>query len=147
METFLLEHGLLALFFLSLLAATLLPLGSEWLLAALILQGLPSIQVVTVAATGNILGAYITYAMGRWGSDFFVKKLLRMDEQQTERAIDQYQRYGTLSLLLAWVPIIGDPLCLAAGIMRLHPLLFLLPVSIGKIGRYLFIAMLSSTAL
>ncbi len=147
MENFLLEHGLFALFFLSLLAATLLPLGSEWLLAALILQGLPIIQVVGIAAAGNILGAYITYAMGRWGSDFFVKKLLRMNTQQTERAMEQYQRYGTLSLLFAWVPIIGDPLCLAAGIMRLHPSLFLIPVSIGKTGRYLFIAMLSSTAL
>ena len=147
METFLLEHGLPALFFLSLLAATLLPLGSEWLLAALILQGLPIVQVVTVAAAGNILGAYITYAMGRWGSDFFVKNLLRMDAQLTERAMEQYQRYGTLSLLLAWMPVIGDPLCLTAGIMRLHPLLFLIPVSIGKVGRYLFITMLSSAAL
>ncbi len=147
METFLLDHGLSALFCLSLLAATLLPLGSEWLLAALILQGLPIVQVVSVAAAGNILGAYITYAMGRWGSDFFVKKLLRMDAQQTQRAMEQYRRYGTVSLLLAWLPVIGDPLCLAAGIMRLQPLLFLIPVSIGKTGRYLFIAMLSSPGL
>ena len=143
MGNFLLNQGLPALFLLSLLAATLLPLGSEWLLVALILQGLPSTQVVAVATLGNVLGAFITYGIGIWGSEFFMKKLLRVDKKQTARAMEVYQRYGAVSLLFAWLPIIGDPLCLAAGILRLQPLLFLFLVFLGKIGRYAFIAMLA----
>ncbi len=142
MENFFLEHGLPALFFLSFLAATLLPLGSEWLLLTLVLQGLPPMQVVAVATIGNVLGAFVTYGIGIWGSDFFMKKLLRVDEKQSAKAMEMFQRYGTVSLLFAWLPIIGDPLCLAAGILRVRPLLFLVLVSIGKFGRYAFIAML-----
>ncbi|MBU0943370.1 MAG: VTT domain-containing protein [Proteobacteria bacterium] len=145
MESFLLDHGLPALFFLSLLAATLLPLGSEWLLVALILQGFPATQVVGVATLGNVLGAFITYGIGIWGSQFFMTKLLRIDKRQATRAMELYQRYGAISLLFAWLPIIGDPLCLAAGILRLQPLLFLFLVFLGKIGRYTLIAMLAGT--
>ncbi|MEN8189322.1 MAG: YqaA family protein [Thermodesulfobacteriota bacterium] len=141
MENFLLDHGLPALFFLSLLAATLLPLGSEWLLVALILQGLPSTQVVAVATLGNVLGAFLTYIIGIWGSGFFMRKVLRVDRKQTARAMELYQRYGAVSLLFAWLPIVGDPLCLAAGILRLQPLVFLFFVFVGKLGRYAFIAM------
>ncbi len=143
MANLLLEHGLPALFFISLLAATLLPLGSEWLLVALILQGLPPAQLVAVATLGNVSGAVITYGIGIWGSEFFMTKLLRVNKQQTAKAIALYQRYGAVSLLFAWLPIIGDPLCLAAGILRLQPLLFLIPVFLGKLGRYAFIAMLT----
>ncbi|MCF8057168.1 MAG: DedA family protein [Desulfocapsa sp.] len=143
MENFLLDHGLPALFLLSLLAATLVPLGSEWLLVAIILQGLPPAQVVAVATLGNVLGAFITYGIGIWGSAFFMQKLLSVDEKQTARAMDLYQRYGAVSLLFAWLPIIGDPLCLAAGILRLQPLLFLSLVFIGKLSRYAFIAMIT----
>ena len=143
MESFFLDHGLPALFLLSLLAATLLPMGSEWLLVTLILQGVPATQVVAVATLGNVLGAFITYGIGIWGSGFFMKTILRVDENQSARAMELYQRYGTISLFFAWLPIIGDPLCLAAGILRLQPLLFLVPVFIGKLGRYAFIAMLT----
>ncbi len=99
-------------------------------------------QVVAVATIGNVLGAFVTYGIGIWGSDFFMKKLLRVDEKQSAKAMEMFQRYGTVSLLFAWLPIIGDPLCLAAGILRVRPLLFLVLVSIGKFGRYAFIAML-----
>lgn len=143
MENIILDHGLPALFFLSLLAATLLPVGSEWLLIALILQGVPVSQVVAVATLGNVLGACVTYGIGIWGSGFFMTKLLRVDEKHTARAMELYHRYGTISLLFAWLPFVGDPLCLVAGILRLRPLLFLVLVFIGKLGRYAFVAMLT----
>lgn len=143
METFLLDHGLPALFLLSFLAATLLPMGSEWLLVTLILQGGAAVQIVAVATLGNVLGAFVTYGIGIWGSGFIMEKIFRIDEKQSSRAMELYQRYGTVSLLFAWVPIIGDPLCLAAGILRLQPLLFLVLVFIGKLGRYAFIALLT----
>ena len=144
MEEFLITHGLPALFFLSLLAATLIPLGSEWLLVALVLQGFPVSELVAVATLGNVLGAFITYGVGLWGAAFVQRKILRMDRQQAERAMQLYSRYGIFSLFFAWLPVIGDPLCLAAGVLKLHPILFLLPVFLGKLGRYGCIAMLSS---
>ena len=143
MENFLLHYGLPALFFLSLLAATLVPMGSEWLLLSLLFQGFSPVQVVVVATLGNVLGACITYGIGVWGSEFLMKKLLRVDEKQSTRAMALYQRYGPFSLLLSWLPVIGDPLCLAAGVLRLQPLLFLLPVVTGKLARYTFIALLA----
>ncbi len=143
MENFLLSHGLPALFCLSLLAATLLPLGSEWLLVALIIQGLPSAQLVAVATLGNVLGAFITYGIGIWGSGFFMKNFLRVDKEQTSRGVELYQRYGAISLLFSWLPIIGDPLCLAAGILRLRALRFLILVFLGKLSRYAVIAMVT----
>lgn len=143
MENIILDHGLLALFLLSLLAATLLPLGSEWLLISLILQDVPAPQVVAVATLGNVLGAFITYGIGVWGSGFFMRKFLRVDEKQTARAMELYQRYGPVSLFFAWLPIVGDPLCLVAGILRLQPLLFFFPVFVGKFGRYAFIAIVT----
>lgn len=145
MEFFLLDQGLPTLFFLSFLAATLLPLGSEWLLVTLILQGVPVGQVVAIATLGNVLGAFVTYGVGIWGSGFIMEKIFRIDEKQSFRAMELYQRYGTVSLLFAWLPIIGDPLCLAAGILRLQPLLFLVLVFIGKLGRYAFIALLAGS--
>ena len=144
MENFLFSHGLPALFLLSLLAATLLPLGSEWLLVTLILQGFSATQVVAVATLGNVIGAFITYGLGIWGSDFVMRKLLRVSAKQSARAMALYQRYGAVSLLFAWLPIIGDPLCLAAGILRLQPMLFLVFVFVGKLGRYALIAVFAT---
>ena len=79
MENFLLQYGLLALFLFSFLAATLLPMGSEWLLLSLILQGVSPTQALVVATLGNVLGACVTYGVGLWGSELFMQKLLRVN--------------------------------------------------------------------
>lgn len=144
MEDFLIEHGLPALGILSFLAATLVPLGSEWLLVTLVLQGQPVVELVVIATVGNVLGAFTTYGIGWWGAAFLQKTILRMDEQQAERAVQLYTRYGPVSLLFAWLPIIGDPLCLAAGLLKMPPLYFALPVTLGKLGRYIFIAVVTA---
>lgn len=143
METFLLEHGLPALFIVSFLAATVIPLGSEWLLVALLLQGQPPALVIGVATLGNFLGACTTYALGFWGSSLLVHKVLRISEREESRAKRIYARYGSWSLLFSWLPIVGDPICLVAGSLRFRPLLFALLVLTGKLGRYLLLAQLT----
>jgi len=140
LENFISEHGLLALFFLSFLAATLVPLGSEWLLTVLLLNGYSSSTVVPVATAGNYLGACTTYIIGRWGSDFLFYRILRIGPGEVTRARQLYGRWGIWSLLLSWLPIIGDPLCLAAGIFRTHYLPFSILVITGKFLRYSFLA-------
>jgi len=140
METFLLNHGLPALFVLSLLAATVIPLGSEWLLVALLLQGQELGPVVTVATIGNYLGGCTTYGIGYLGSTWVMAKILRISEQESGKAMAIYGRYGSWSLLFSWVPIIGDPLCLVAGSLKLHPLIFSIFVFSGKLARYWLLA-------
>jgi membrane protein YqaA with SNARE-associated domain len=143
-DDFFLHHSLTALFVVSFLAATLLPLGSEWLLVTLILQAHQIEEVVMVATVGNFLGACTTYAIGFWGSSFLTTKLLRIDEARFDKTVLLYQRYGSWSLLLSWVPIIGDPLCLVSGSLRLNFLLFSLLTFSGKLARYIVVATITA---
>jgi membrane protein YqaA with SNARE-associated domain len=135
--------GLPGLFLLSFLAATILPIGSEWLLILLLMQGLSPSDVVLTASLGNFLGACTTYLLGRWGADSLLRHLLRIDDNQLLRAKNFYVRYGIWSLLLSWLPIIGDPLCLLAGLLRLQFYRFTLLVFIGKFSRYATLAFLT----
>lgn len=143
METFLLPYGLFALFILSFLAATVLPLGSEWFLIVLLLNAFDPVTAVTIASTGNFLGACTTYLLGQWGSVFCQKSLLRIKDDQLERARKFYKKYGMWSLLLSWVPIIGDPLCFLAGIFKTPFLSFAALVFFGKASRYAALAYLT----
>ena len=129
-------YGLVSLFGLSFLASTLVPLGSEWLLILLIVQGHPALTTVAVATLGNSLGAVTTYLIGIFGSDVLTRRVLQLSDQDLHRARTMYRRFGIWSLLLSWVPIIGDPLCLIAGALRTPLPLFLLLVPLGKICRY-----------
>jgi membrane protein YqaA with SNARE-associated domain len=137
------EHAALpTLFLLSFLAATLLPIGSEWLLLVLLVQGHSLLALVATASVGNFLGASTTYLIGRCGSELLTRRLLRIDDTQLERARTLYSRYGVWSLLLSWVPIVGDPLCLLAGIFKVDFALFSLPVLLGKTSRYAALALM-----
>lgn len=140
MHEFLLANGYPALFLLSFLASTLIPLGSEWLLIALIVKGLTPLPVVLVAAAGNILGACTSYLIGLYGSDFLTAKVLRMDADDQARAERFFVRYGSWSLLLSWLPVVGDPLCLVAGMMRTTFVRFALLIATGKVARYAAVA-------
>ena len=139
--------GYLTLFVLSFTAATLLPLGSEWLLAALLLKGGEPFLLVGIATLGNLLGAVSTWLVGRYGGDFLIRRCLRIDAEAQQRAEERYSRYGIWSLLLSWVPLIGDPLCLIAGIFRVRLALFIPLVGAGKLGRYCLLAWAVTTGI
>lgn len=139
------DHGLLALFLLSFCAATLLPLGSEWLLVTLLLRGSDPVTTVTIASLGNSLGAVTSYLIGLGGSFWLMDKLLRINPQQQQRAHRWFSRYGSWSLFFSWLPIVGDPLCLVAGILRYRFGKFILLVGVGKTARYSLVAALTLT--
>ena len=86
MEETRIAHGYPALFLLGFLAATLVPLGSEWLLAALVAKGFDPALLVGVATAGNTLGALTTYAIGLWGGPWLIEHLLRIDAASKQRA-------------------------------------------------------------
>ena len=135
--------GYPALFGLSFLASTLLPVGSEWLLAAMLLDHRDPVAVTAVATVGNTLGACTTWAVGIAGGPFLIRRVLRVDAAAQERAGRLYGRYGVWSLLLSWLPVVGDPLCLAAGILRVGLGRFFLFVFTGKLIRYAAVAWLT----
>lgn len=130
----------------SFFASTIIPLGSEWLLIALILKAGRFEDAVAVATLGNYLGACTTYCVGLYGCSFLMEKIIRIDNDGLARAKSFYNKYGSWSLLLSWLPVIGDPLCLVGGALRLNFPLFSVLVLSGKFARYAFIAFLTSSA-
>ena len=137
------EYTYIALFFVSFLAATLLPLGSEWLLVALLLGGKSPLLVVVIATIGNTLGGATNYLLGRWGSTWLIRKVLRITPEQQQRAESWFAHYGSLSLLLSWLPVVGDPLCLVAGTLRTSLSRFFVLVTTGKALRYISLTWLT----
>jgi membrane protein YqaA with SNARE-associated domain len=129
------------LFVLALLAATLLPMQSEAGLVALLLTDSYSIPGLLLAAiAGNTLGSCINWWLGRSLNRFQSRRWFPVSPAQLLRAQHWYQRYGRWSLLLSWLPIVGDPLTLVAGVMR-EPLgRFVLLVLLAKSARYLLLA-------
>ena len=134
------ELGYLGLFIAAFLAATILPLSSEIVLSALLLSGLSPTTLVIIATTGNVLGSLTNYALGYWASLVVVKKVLRMSEDDFLRAEQRFTKYGIFSLCFAWVPIIGDPLTIMAGVLRIRLHWFLILVTAGKLLRYVVIS-------
>jgi membrane protein YqaA with SNARE-associated domain len=122
--------GLWALFASSFLAATLLPGGSEVVLYG-ILQLHPETRwtAIGVATLGNTLGALTSYALGRL-----------IPRAKPIRGTALLQRYGSPALLLSWVPLIGDPLCLAAGWLRMNAAAATFFIAAGKLARYVVVA-------
>ncbi len=129
------ELGYIGLFIAAFLAATILPLSSEIVLSALLLGGLSPTTLVIIATTGNVLGSLTNYALGYWASLVVVKKWLRMSEDDFVRAEQRFIKYGIFSLCFAWVPIIGDPLTVMAGVLRVRLQVWFLIFGFGKLLR------------
>lgn len=136
------ELGYIGIFIAAFMAATVLPLSSEVVLSAMLLGGWPPAPLIVVATTGNILGALTNYALGYWSGEAVIKRWLRLSDVEMSRAQNRFAKYGVLSLCLAWLPIIGDPLTVMAGILRVKLRWFLLLVSIGKCLRYVVVSYL-----
>ena len=128
------------LFIISFLAATILPLSSELVLSTILLtDSFDKYLLLVVASFGNILGSSVNWYLGKKILIFKDKKWFPANERQIAKGEIYFKKYGIWSLLLAWVPIIGDPLTIVAGILRVKFFTFLLLISISKISRYIFL--------
>jgi len=134
----------LGLFVAAFAAATLLPAQSEAVLAGLLLSGnFPVAALLLVATLGNVLGSLVNWLLGRSVDRLQHKRWFPATPQQLEKARCSYRRYGRWSLLLSWMPIIGDPLTLIAGMLREPLWSFLLLVTLAKGARYCLVAVLT----
>ena len=130
----------LQLLIISFLAATILPLSSELVLLTMLLtDSFDKYLLLVVASFGNIFGSSVNWYLGKKILIFKDKKWFPVNEKQIAKSEMYFKKYGIWSLLLAWVPIIGDPLTVIAGILRVNFFTFLLLVSISKTSRYIFL--------
>jgi len=133
------------LLIISFLAATILPFSSEVVLTTMYLSNsFETYLLLIFASIGNILGSITNWYLGEKITIFQDRKWFPVSPDQLNRSQKYFQKYGLWSLLLAWVPIIGDPLTLLAGVLKVRFGIFFLLVSISKISRYVFILYLAS---
>ena len=129
------------LFLIALLSASILPLPSEAGLVGLLLSdNHPVWLLLAVASVGNVLGSLLNWYLGKYLQHFQQRRWFPVKPEPLDKASRWYLKYGKWSLLLSWVPIIGDPLTVIAGVLREPFLLFLLLVTIAKVSRYLVLA-------
>lgn len=132
---------LIALFTAAFLSATLLPGSSEILLVVtLAKQQAPVALAIIVATLGNTLGSVVNWAIGRYLSHFREAKWFPVKPAKFERYQQWYQKWGVWSLLLSWMPIIGDPLIVLAGVARTWLVVFVPVVLVAKAVRYMVVA-------
>jgi membrane protein YqaA with SNARE-associated domain len=130
----------LSLFFISFLAATVLPFSSELSLAGLIsTSNYDILLLLVVASFGNVLGSVFNWSLGFYSRNLSTKKWFPFKKTQIERSSKWFSKFGKWSLLFAWLPIVGDPLTFVAGLLRVRFLDFIILVAIGKVSRYLIV--------
>ncbi|EJK83065.1 YqaA family protein [Rhizobium sp. AP16] len=136
----------LGLFMAAFAAATILPMQSEAALVGLLLTGEYAVPVlVAVASVGNVLGSLLNWIFGRGMERFRSRRWFPVSEQAMDRAQIWYRRYGRWSLLASWLPIVGDPITVAAGVLREPLPTFLLLVTVAKVGRYVALATVTTS--
>ena len=129
------DQDLFWLFSSSFISSTLFPGGSEVVLAYLSSnQQHPAWLLLVIATTGNTLGGMTSWGIG-WliARKYSSEKLLKAKQQN---AVSHIRQYGSPVLLLSWLPVIGDPLCVAAGWLRIHWVTAITFIGVGKALRY-----------
>lgn len=118
-------------------AATLFPAGSEVVFVGLLLTDrFAPMGLLTAASIGNVLGSCVNFLIGRFADRLRRRRWFPVSEHALDRAASWYDRYGKWSLLLCWLPVIGDPLTVAAGVLRTPFATFLVLVALAKVARY-----------
>ena len=129
------------LFLAAFAAATILPLQSEAALVGLLLADLyPPWLLVAVASIGNTLGSCANWLLGRSVERYRARRWFPVSAEALDQAQRWYRRTGKWSLLLSWLPVIGDPITLAAGVLREPFGPFLALVAVAKTARYAVLA-------
>ncbi len=134
------------LFAIAFTAASILPMQSEAALAGLLLTGsFPPAALILVASVGNVLGSIVNWLIGRGIERFRNRSWFPASPAKLDRAAKWYHRFGRWSLLLSWLPVVGDPLTVVAGVLREPLWSFVVLVTVAKVARYLGVAAVTLT--
>ena len=125
----------ITLFTVAFISATLLPMGSEALLVYNISQNYSLLLLWSVATAGNTLGSVVNYWLGLKG-EMYLEEKGYLSAKKMEKARSFFDKYGGWTLLLSWVPIIGDPLTFIAGVLKYRFWWFVVIVAVAKATRY-----------
>jgi membrane protein YqaA with SNARE-associated domain len=125
----------LTLFLVAFTSATLLPMGSEALFVYDISEGNIVWLLWLVASVGNSLGSMVNYWLGLKG-EAYLEDRGYLSRQKMDKARGSFRKYGGWTLLLSWMPIIGDPLTFIAGVLRYKFRWFVVIVTLAKAARY-----------
>lgn len=130
----------LAVFSSAFLAATVLPAASELVLAATVsVEDADILALLVAASVGNTLGSVVNWLLGRFLTTWRDRPWFPIKPEAMARATRWFNRFGVWSLLFAWVPVVGDPLTVVAGVLRVRFWLFLVLVALGKTARYVVV--------
>lgn len=130
------ELGYWGMFFSSILAATLLPFGSEAVFIGLLYAGFDETYLIVVAGTGNTIGGMLTYYIGRMGKWNWLEKWFGIKRITIEKYMVKIQRNGWIYAFFTWLPGIGDPLAAGLGFARISPIVSLFWMFLGKTLRF-----------
>lgn len=139
MLDFLVEYGYIGLFIASFLAATILPLGSEFVFAGLIAAGASGWGCVTVATVGNWLGGMTNYYLGHAGKIEWIEKYLKVKKDKIDKMQHWLEGKGAWMAFFSFLPVIGDLIALALGYMRANVYIVNISMFAGKLIRYILI--------
>jgi membrane protein YqaA with SNARE-associated domain len=129
-------------------AGTLLPFSSEVaLVAAMKATSASTVGLVAFATVGNVAGSVFNWWVGRSARRFEGRRWFPFDRPQIDRASARFQKLGLWSLVMSWLPVVGDPLTFVAGVLRVPLPIFLALVTIGRLGRYIVVATSASAML
>ncbi len=140
MVDFLQQYGLWGLFLAGFLSGSVLPFNSEAVMSLLMLAGVSGFNCIVVATAGNTLGGISIFYLGYLGKIAWIEKYGKVKMEKIQSILPKLQKYGPLSALLSFVPIIGDVLILGLGFFRISPKLTILFMFIGKVARYWLLA-------
>lgn len=136
--------GLFGLFLGCFLSATVIPFSSEALLAGALVMLPNPWMVVWVAGVGNTLGGMVSFLLGWLCKWEWLEKYLKVDRQKLENIRHKVSRYGYPAALFAWLPVVGDLVAIAMGLLRLNPWITAVLMFVGKFARYILLAGLVS---
>lgn len=125
----------------SFLAATIFPAQSEATMAGLQIAGYPPFWLILVASVGNTLGAAVNWFLGKGIETYRDRRWFPVSPNRLDKASFWYQRWGKWSLLMSWMPVVGDALTVAAGVLRQPFGSFILIVAVAKTGRYIVLSL------
>lgn len=129
----------IALFFSAFLAATLLPFSSEIAFVTALHSGMNTTTALIFASSGNVLAIMVNYGLGYWLREKTGEKITR--SKSGMKALYLGERYGYWGLMLSWLPLIGDPLTLVAGMLRLNVMWFVVLAGSLRVLRYVMLTL------